>query len=224
MEDYYNAVLLLGLRDGNLPVFKETRVRRLQSIEKMSKLINVTSRLKPEAPKNLLHLDENDPEWDDKMIYPTFNHRRFWGGLTYWGLLTGFYVYNWNIFHSNLRLRLFGYVYPVLSVWFLSNTALYYLNTMKKVRLFDNYVDVRARELFEQNKFMVEHDSIKRMVWFHADLEETLARVHRQANNHDASDFKDSELILQDFIRRYSDPRNPDEALFTHDGHVKMLN
>jgi hypothetical protein len=33
-----------------------------------------------------------------------------------------------------------------------------------------------------------------------------LGKVYRQANNHQASDFKDSELILQDFIDRYVDP------------------
>ena len=47
---------------------------------------------------------------------------------------------------------------------------------------------------------------VKKFVFWFEDLKETLARVHRQANNHEASDFKDSEIILQDFIRRYSNP------------------
>ena len=47
---------------------------------------------------------------------------------------------------------------------------------------------------------------IKRFLWWNEDFKETLFRVHRGANNHDASDFKDSELILQDFIRRYTNP------------------
>jgi hypothetical protein len=38
-------------------------------------------------------------------------------------------------------------------------------------------------------------------------LKETLEKVYRQANNHHASDFKDSELVLQDFIDRYVDPK-----------------
>ena len=46
---------------------------------------------------------------------------------------------------------------------------------------------------------------MKKFVYWNLDLKETLERVHRQANNHDASDFKDSELILQDFIRRHTD-------------------
>lgn len=46
----------------------------------------------------------------------------------------------------------------------------------------------------------------KKFIWYAEDLRETLGKVARQANNHHASDFKDSELILQDFINRYVDP------------------
>ena len=38
-----------------------------------------------------------------------------------------------------------------------------------------------------------------------ADFEETLGNVYRQANDHASSDFKDSELVLQDFVDRYVD-------------------
>jgi hypothetical protein len=47
----------------------------------------------------------------------------------------------------------------------------------------------------------------KKFVWWQDDLKETLEKVYRQANNHHASDFKDSELVLQDFIDRYVDPK-----------------
>jgi hypothetical protein len=43
-------------------------------------------------------------------------------------------------------------------------------------------------------------------VWWTQDFKETLSKVHRQANDNAASDYKDSELILQDFINRYVDP------------------
>lgn len=33
-----------------------------------------------------------------------------------------------------------------------------------------------------------------------------MRKIHRQGNSNDASDFKDSELILQDFINKYVDP------------------
>ena len=47
---------------------------------------------------------------------------------------------------------------------------------------------------------------MRRSVWWTQDFKETLAKVYRQANDNSASDFKDSELILQDFINRYVDP------------------
>jgi len=36
-------------------------------------------------------------------------------------------------------------------------------------------------------------------------LNDTLGKVHRQSFKNNSEDFKDSELILQDFIRRYTD-------------------
>jgi hypothetical protein len=48
--------------------------------------------------------------------------------------------------------------------------------------------------------------------------------VHREANNHDASDFKSSELILQDFVNRYVDPNDIDQGLFYDGKYHKMLN
>lgn len=55
---------------------------------------------------------------------------------------------------------------------------------------------------------MLEHDDVKRHIWWSEDLRDTLKRIHRQGNSHTAEDFKDSELILQDFILRYSDPNS----------------
>jgi hypothetical protein len=46
---------------------------------------------------------------------------------------------------------------------------------------------------------------MKKFVWFTADLQETLMSCHRLSYKTDASDFADSELLLQDFVRRYSD-------------------
>jgi hypothetical protein len=33
-----------------------------------------------------------------------------------------------------------------------------------------------------------------------------MGKIYRQANDNKSSDFKDSELLLQDFINRYVDP------------------
>jgi len=46
---------------------------------------------------------------------------------------------------------------------------------------------------------------MKKWIWYTADLEETLMRTHRQSFTNSGKDFADSELLLQDFIRRYSD-------------------
>lgn len=223
MDSYIASFHLLGLSDQNLPVFKEARARRLRSIERMNKLIAVLPRLSPKIPQ-VFKLDPNDPEWDDKMIYPVVNFHQLVSKFTVWMGMTALYAYNWNVLHGNIRLRLFAYAYPFISFAALGSIVRSYNLQVQKVRLFENYCETRANELFEQNRFMLNHEHFKRFVWFVEDLRETLSRVHRQANNHDASDFKDSELILQDFVRRYSDPQNPDAAQFTESGTPKRLN
>jgi len=39
MDQYFTAISLLGLRDQNLPPFKDARMKRYQSIRKMVDLI-----------------------------------------------------------------------------------------------------------------------------------------------------------------------------------------
>ena len=46
---------------------------------------------------------------------------------------------------------------------------------------------------------------MKKYLWYKCDLHRTLERVHRQSFFNSGEDFKDSELVLQDFIRRYTD-------------------
>jgi hypothetical protein len=60
---------------------------------------------------------------------------------------------------------------------------------------------------------------LKKAVWWAEDFKETLGKVHRQANDNAASDFKDSELILQDFINRYIDPRGKNPMK----GHARLF-
>ncbi len=55
--------------------------------------------------------------------------------------------------------------------------------------------------------YSIKQIDFKKFLWWQEDLKETLEKVYRQANNHHASDFKDSELVLQDFIDRYVDPK-----------------
>jgi hypothetical protein len=223
MENYFLSMQLLGLRDQNLPVFKDVRARRIASIEKMNKLVTIMPRLRPVAPNPFI-LDKNDPEWDDKMIYPIVNYHSLMWQFGYWTFLTGVYCYNWTVLHANKRLRHVKNAYPIVSALFLSHMIWDYNSDLYKVRLFENYCKVRAQELFEENKYLLKHPHFKPFIYFSEDMKDTLKRIHRQANNHDSSDFKDSELIIQDFIRRYSDPEHPEESMFLPNGRVKLLN
>ena len=218
------SMQLLGLRDQNLPVFKEARYRRLASIDRIQNMIGITPRLAPKIPRHLFTLDESDPEWDDKMIYPVVEHSKFLFRFSYWGFLTLFYAYNWNVIHGNRRLRHLANAYPIMSFYMLARIVSEYSGQIARLTLFETYCKVRAHELVEQNKYLLDHDHIKRLVYYQKDWQETLGRVHRQANNHDSSDFKDSELLIQDFIRRHSNPANPDAAMFHEDGSLKYLN
>jgi len=64
---------------------------------------------------------------------------------------------------------------------------------------------MRADELVKEREPLLKSEEMKKWIWFTADLQETLIRTHRQSFKNDASDFADSELLLQDFVRRYTD-------------------
>jgi hypothetical protein len=223
MNEYINQLKLLGIPDQNLPVFKEARVNRLKSIDKMTSLINIMPRLTPKFP-NVFILNQTDPEWDDKMVYPTINHAKAAFQLSWWGAVTGFFAYNWNVIAGNKRLSLLKLFYPVLSTMMLSYVYINYNTQYNKVHLFEMYCEKRAKELVEENKYLFDHDHFKRYVYFQEDMKETLERVHRQANNHNRADFMDSELIVQDFIKRHSTTADPSDSMFFENGDIKMLN
>ena len=75
---------------------------------------------------------------------------------------------------------------------------------------------MRADELIKQNEPLLKSESkiinkminsidVKRWYWYGCDFFESLGKVHRQSYKNTSEDFKDSELVLQDFIRRYTD-------------------
>ena len=224
MEEYRTSLELLGLYDQNLPVFKEARAKRLASIDKILNMMAVLPRLAPKVPKELMYLDPLDPEFEDKMVYPVIEWQKFMYQGLVWASTTAFFVYNWNTIMGNKRLRILKGMYPILSVVMLGTIHYNYSMQLAKVRMFEQYTRSKAKMMVEQNKYLFDHPDFKKYVYFNEDLKETMASVHRQANNHDSSDFKDSELILQDFILRYSDPENPDKYLFTEEGFVKIYN
>jgi hypothetical protein len=91
-------------------------------------------------------------------------------------------------------------------LFYFSNFVYYkYRKQVLRCNLFDEYVQMRADELVKEREPLLRGEQMKKWVWFSADLQETLMRCHRQSFKNDASDFADSELLLQDFIRRYTD-------------------
>lgn len=124
-----------------------------------------------------------------------------------------FYSYNYNIFTQNVRFRTFRNFFPFVVAALFGSAYGEYKQQVLKVNLFDEYCWLRSQELVKQNEYLFQHEGnnrnkkdFKRFIWWQEDLRETLGKVSRQANNHQASDFKDSELVLQDFIDRYVDP------------------
>ena len=94
-----------------------------------------------------------------------------------------------------------------LSILFLTTNFIYarYRKQVLRCNLFDEYVQMRADELIKEREHLLRSPQMKEWFWFQMDLQETLARCHRQSFKNDGSDFADSELLLQDFIRRYTD-------------------
>lgn len=223
MEEYMRTLSLLGLQDQNLPVFKTVRQQRLASINRLLNMVRNMPRLRPNPPRSLLFLDEYDPEWEDKMVYPVMN----WGVLMIRcsALLTtsAFLVYNYNAFKFNPRFRLFRYFLPPFIALGVFHVAYDYHVHRTKIRLFEDFCKIRANELIWQNSYLLDSEEFKRWVYFNEDTREVLERIHRQANNHNEEDFKDSELIVQDFLRRYADPLRIRQSLFP-DESLRVLN
>jgi hypothetical protein len=94
-----------------------------------------------------------------------------------------------------------------LGLLFFASNQIYfkYRKQVLRCNLFDEYVQMRADELVKEREHLLKGEQMKKWIWFTADLQETLMRCHRQSFKNDASDFADSELLLQDFVRRYTD-------------------
>lgn len=124
-----------------------------------------------------------------------------------------------------MRYRTFRNFFPLVVAALFGSAYGEYKQQVLKVNLFDEYCWLRSQELVKQNEYLFQHEGnllslmedFKKFIWWQEDLRETLKKVYRQANNHHASDFKDSELLLQDFINRYVDPsvKSPMKAFTT---------
>ena len=205
MERYFTTYGLLGLMDGNLPVHRGMRQKRYESVEKMLDLLDVARKVGPKAPWKAFFLDPHDPEWDDDMSYLYIDAPLYKGWFTYATLIGFFFLYNYRAFFHNKNFAFVTKTTLGLTWVYSSLVYMKYRKQVLRCNLFDEYVQLRADELVKQNEHMLRSEEMKRWVWYTADLHETLGRCHRQAFNNDASDFADSELLLQDFIRRYTD-------------------
>ena len=181
------------------------RQKRYESVEKMMDLLDVVKRVGPKFPLQAMFLDPHDPEWDDDMTYLYVDYPQYKQHLMYLSVLSFLFLYNYNMFFHNKN---FSFVTKaVLGYTFLHSQMIYakYRKQVLRCNLFDEYVQMRADELVAEREGLLKSEEMKKWVWYSADLEETLIRCHRQSWKNDKSDFADSELLLQDFVRRYSD-------------------
>ena len=181
------------------------RQKRYDSIEKMLDLLDVCRKIGPKFPLDAMFLDPHDPEWDDDMTYLYVEYPFYKEYLMYATATAFIFLYNYNLFFHNRNMQFA--TKSTLGLLFITSNVIYYKYRKQVLRcnLFDEYVQMRADELVKEREHLLRSEAMKRWVWFSADLEETLIRCHRQSFKNDASDFADSELLLQDFIRRYTD-------------------
>ena len=136
-------------------------------------------------------------------IYP--DYARWYSRFASSGIMMFLYVYNYQILNYNAHWRALNKLALFFIFFYTGRTIYHYKKDILRANLFDEYVQLRAEELIKEREPLVKSEKVKRWLWYNLDLQETIARVYRQSNKNSAEDFKDSELILQDFIRRYTD-------------------
>jgi len=60
MEDYITFTNLIGVRDANLSPYRDARVLRYKSVQKMMDLIYIAKNTSPKLPLQVFQLDEFD--------------------------------------------------------------------------------------------------------------------------------------------------------------------
>jgi hypothetical protein len=146
--DYYGLfTLLVGARGGNLPPYKEARLERYRSVQKIMDLIITASKLAPSFPVRALSLDPFDQEWDDIMPFPVIDYTNY--ALYGLGVIGNFwfYAYNYNTFTGNIRFRNIRYFFPLVNALLIGTAFKRYNNNLLRVNLFDEYNWLRAQEL-----------------------------------------------------------------------------
>ena len=157
--DYYGLfTLLVGARDGNLPPYKDARLKRYKSVQKVMELMVTASKLAPSFPVRAITLDPLDPEWDDIMPFPVMDYTNY--ALFGLGVLGNFwfYAYNYNTLTANFRFRNVRYFFPVVNALLIGRAFYKYNNNLLRVNLFDEYNWLRAQELVQQNEYLLKHE------------------------------------------------------------------
>ena len=181
------------------------RQKRYESVEKMLDLLDVARHIGPKFPLEAMFLDPHDPEWDDDMTYLYVEYPYYKKYMMFASITSFIFLYNYNIMFHNKNMA-FVTKATLGSLFVVSNFIYYkYRKQVLRCNLFDEYVQLRADELVTEREHLLRGEAMTKWVWYTADLEETLLRCHRQSFKNDSSDFADSELLLQDFVRRYTD-------------------
>ena len=186
-------------------MFRGMRQQRYDSVEKMLDLLDVVKRIGPKFPLDAMFLDPHDPEWDDDMTYLYVDYPYYKKFLMFATATSFLFLYNYNLFFHNKNMQFV--TKATLGLLFVTSNQLYYKYRKQVLRcnLFDEYVQMRADELIKEREPLLKGEEMKKWIWFTADLQETIMRTHRQSFKNHSSDFADSEILLQDFIRRYTD-------------------
>ena len=152
--------VLVGARGGNLPPFKDARLKRYRSVQKIMDLIITASKLAPSFPVRAFTLDPFDAEWDDIMPFPAIDYTNM--ALNGVGILANFwfYSYNYNTLTANIRFRNMRYFFPLINAFLISRAYNRYTNNILRVNLFDEYNWLRAQELVQQNEYLFKHEGI----------------------------------------------------------------
>merc|ERR1711976_86334 len=171
----------------------------------MLDLLDIAKRIGPKFPREVFHLDSTDPEWEDDMNYLYPNYAKWTTRFGFHGFAIFLYVYNYQILNYNAHWRALNKLALFFIFFYTTRTIYHYKKDVLRANLFDEYVQLRSDEIIKERQPLLRSDAVKRWTWFNCDLEETLSRCNRQSYTNTSADFKNSELILQDFIRRHTD-------------------
>lgn len=252
MENYFTFTRLLGLRDSegaNLPLFKDARVKRYQSVERIMELLEVAGSTRPRIPSPIITLNPLDriyfliqPSGMIRCPSPSSSAKDT--GHMPAAFLPCWYtdidpvllliqlqhlLHQHPLPHFPQRLPLPRGLHFRWCLRFIPQTNPQN-QPFRWVLLPALSGACQAKRVFAWSPWYASWDvDVKKSVWWEEDFKETLGKIYRQANDNAASDFKDSELLLQDFINRYVDPNAASPMknainLWSHTSTISVFN